>query len=169
MKPHFTIDRLIEYCFDCQTHQWCTRHKSEMYLDYATKMQSAIEAKLGAGSVLMNKFDTRLCEDQTIELDGKTLQYSATPHMGVLYDRCLSFEGDVGTIGNFLMGAFEVYYMGVRIYSKKQSNIWPSIPMVVEKCLNAHADFVKGEDISVYETFAGLKQNELNDMLSMTQ
>ena len=66
------------------------------------------------------------------------------------------------------MGAFEVYFMGVRIYSKKQCNIWPNIPMVAEKCIKAHADFIAGEDISVYETFAGLKRDDISDMFSAT-
>jgi hypothetical protein len=66
------------------------------------------------------------------------------------------------------MGAFEIYFMGVRIYSKKQSNIWPSIPMVVEKCIKAHADFVSGEDISVYETFSGLKTDDITEIMNMS-
>ena len=162
LQPHF----IIEHCFDCASHQWCTRHKTEVYLDYANKLKTALQAK--SCKVVLNQFDTRLCEDQSIDVNGKKISYVPTPHMAILNDRCVSYDGDVGTIGNFLMGAFEVYFMGVRIYSKKQSNIWPNIPMVVEKCLNAHNDFIKGEDISKYETFAGLKQNDISEMLSMT-
>ena len=41
--------------------------------------------------------------------------------------------------------------------------------MVAEKCIKAHADFIAGEDISVYETFAGLKRDDISDMFSATQ
>ena len=133
LGPHF----IIVHCFDCSTHQWYTRHKSEVYLDYANKLKSALEAK--SCKVVLNQFDSRLCDDQAIDVNGKTINYSPTPHMAILADRCISYdEKEIGTIGNFLMGAFEVYYMGVRVYSKKQSNIWPNIPMVVDKCLRAH-------------------------------
>ena len=115
----------------------------------------------------LNTFDRRLLEDQTMKIGDKEVRYSTTPHMQVLNDRVVTWKENTGELGNFLMGAFEIYFMGVRIYSKKQSNIWPSVPMVVEKCIKAHSDFMSGEDISIYETFAGLKRNDVTEMKSM--
>jgi hypothetical protein len=39
--------------------------------------------------------------------------------MNVLNDRVVIWKENLGDLGNFLMGAFEIYFMGVRIYSKK--------------------------------------------------
>ena len=32
------------------------------------------------------------------------------------------------------LGAFEVYFMGIRLFSKLKSGKWPNIDMVAEKC-----------------------------------
>ena len=32
----------IETCVNCETHQWCTRHKSEVYAANAQKVASRI-------------------------------------------------------------------------------------------------------------------------------
>jgi hypothetical protein len=39
------------------------------------------------------------------------------------------------------LGAFEVYFMGVRVFSKIQSGLWPSIPLLAEKCKQVWNDF----------------------------
>jgi hypothetical protein len=39
--------------------------------------------------------------------------------------------------------------------------MWPTVSMVVDRCLKAYEDFKKGEDISTYETFAGLKRDDI--------
>lgn len=36
------------------------------------------------------------------------------------------------------VGALEVYFMGVRIFSKIQSGLWPLIPSLAERCLNVY-------------------------------
>ena len=48
-------------------------------------------------------------------------------------------------------GAFEVYFMGVRLYSKLLTNQWPNSSALAAKCARVYADYVNDEDISGYE------------------
>ena len=50
------------------------------------------------------------------------------------------------------IGGLEVYFMGVRIFSKKLSGVWPHYRLLAEKCKNAFNDYIAGNDISIYET-----------------
>ncbi len=50
------------------------------------------------------------------------------------------------------IGGLEVYFMGVRLFSKKLSGVWPHIRLLKEKCKNAYDDYIAGNDISIYET-----------------
>jgi hypothetical protein len=50
------------------------------------------------------------------------------------------------------IGAFEVYFMGIKLFSKLMSGKWPSIPLVAEKCYNAYASFARDELLDFYET-----------------
>lgn len=54
------------------------------------------------------------------------------------------------------LGAFEVYFMGVRLYSKIQSNKWPNTKLLGQKCKRAYDAYIAGEDIEEFETVAGL-------------
>ena len=49
------------------------------------------------------------------------------------------------------MGAFEVIFMGVLLYSKRKSGVWPNIPMVAKKCAEAYSKYVCGDDILAFE------------------
>lgn len=42
------------------------------------------------------------------------------------------------------IGAMEVYFMGVRLFSKKLCNVWPNNLLVAQKCVNAYDDVVNG-------------------------
>lgn len=37
----------IQTCYNCQTHQWCTKHKEEKYQEYKTKIETACISVLG--------------------------------------------------------------------------------------------------------------------------
>jgi hypothetical protein len=50
------------------------------------------------------------------------------------------------------VGALEVYFMGVRIFSKIQSGLWPLIPSLAERCLNVYNSYINEEDINSFET-----------------
>ena len=48
-------------------------------------------------------------------------------------------------------GAFEIYFMGIRLYSKLLTNQWPSSSAIANKCKRIYEDYVNGQDISHYE------------------
>ena len=43
------------------------------------------------------------------------------------------------------IGSFEVYFMGVCLFSKFKSRLWPNIGLVVEKCRLIHSAFLNDE------------------------
>lgn len=43
------------------------------------------------------------------------------------------------------IGSFEVYFMGVCLFSKIKSRLWPNIGLVVEKCKIIHQAFLNNE------------------------
>ena len=46
------------------------------------------------------------------------------------------------------LGGFEVYFMGVRLFSKIQSGMWPFTPVLAQKCFIAYNDYCQMKDIS---------------------
>ena len=48
-------------------------------------------------------------------------------------------------------GAFEVYFMGVRLYSKLLTHQWPNRTLLASKGARIYEDYVNGEDIAGYE------------------
>jgi hypothetical protein len=67
-------------------------------------------------------------------------------------------NGGARPVQSIAVGAFEVYFKGVRVYSKIASLRWPNTPMVADKCkrlLDAHNN---GEDISEFEHIPVKKQ-----------
>jgi len=57
--------------------------------------------------------------------------YNASPHMTKIFKHIAKFknvsnpEEILGDYPPFELGAFEIYFMGVRIFSKIQSRVWP--------------------------------------------
>ena len=49
------------------------------------------------------------------------------------------------------LGAFEVYFMDVLIFSKLLTHQWPNIINVAQKCVSAYNSYLRGEDIKEYE------------------
>ena len=58
---------------------------------------------------------------------------------------------------------FEVYFMGVRLYSKISTRLWPNNNLVVMKCLKVWNDFQEGKDISGYEYISKKKRMEMQN------
>ena len=118
VTPHF----IIEHCFNCKEHQWCTRHKEDKYVGEAKKIVALLEKELGAGCVLRNEINIGLLQNCSVTTKEKTVDYEVSPHMDALGERILEMPqpgGNIAKLGNFLLGAFEIYFMGVRLYSKK--------------------------------------------------
>ena len=67
------------------------------------------------------------------------------------------------------IGALEVYFMGVRIFSKIQSGVWPNPNAVANRCLEAYNSFEGNTDINDFETIRIARSiREKNDMFSAT-
>jgi hypothetical protein len=50
------------------------------------------------------------------------------------------------------MGAFEVFFLGTRIFSKIQSSVWPNPAMVAKRCVRAYMEFHGTGNIEQFET-----------------
>lgn len=62
--------------------------------------------------------------------------------------------------GNAPMGAMDVYFMGVRLFSKKVSNVWPNKTLVAEKCARAYEAYTAGNNIEDMEHVLPVKQDD---------
>lgn len=58
------------------------------------------------------------------------------------------------------IGAMEVYFMGVKLFSKKLCNVWPNNTLVAQKCLNAYEDVVSGGNANNWEHVKTVKRSE---------
>ena len=62
------------------------------------------------------------------------------------------------TENDIAVGALEVYYKGIRVYSKIMSRRWPNAGMVADKCKRLLEANQKGEDIFSFEHIVVKKQ-----------
>ena len=67
------------------------------------------------------------------EQDSQVEPYEA-PSAAVVEVGSADFKSRFGEVRTINRGALEVYFMGVRLFSKIQSKYWPNAPMVAEKC-----------------------------------
>lgn len=121
-----------------------SNHNGEKYIQYAQDLKSKLIEALPALNqpaclVLVNEFH-------------------ATPLSKSNHDQEIQSRAIRGRITNNIWSlyptqryGFEVYFMGVRIYSKIKSKLWPNISMLSQKCVNAWNDFHDGKGISEYE------------------
>ena len=56
------------------------------------------------------------------------------------------------------IGALEVYFQGVRLFSKIQSGKWPHPELLAQKCKRAYDDLMAGNDVGEYETQLTVKK-----------
>ena len=52
------------------------------------------------------------------------------------------------------MGAFEVYFMGILIFSKKKCANWPNVVRVAAKCVKVYQSYTSGSDMGAFETLS---------------
>lgn len=50
------------------------------------------------------------------------------------------------------LGAFEVYFMGIKLFSKLKSGLWPNMVLVATKCKLAYDAYVNDLQIEQFET-----------------
>lgn len=44
----------LEYCVNCESHQWCTNHKSDKYKNYVAQVKSAINSQIPECTIIEN-------------------------------------------------------------------------------------------------------------------
>ena len=138
----------------------------------ASSVANAIKSVCPNCTVDINTVNIGLLGESQVDIgDGKTRTYTPTPHMGELSWRISQSQNPTNNNGMFTnyttpLGACEVYFMGVRLFSKLQSNVWPSANLLKDKCLAVYEAYMRDEDISEYETVAGLQLQGPEDMLS---
>jgi hypothetical protein len=93
----------IEYCIDCHMHQWSTKHDEEKYYRYYKACKDEIISQYNSIAVYANQIP---------------------PGLKDLYGKKNSFPR---------IGAFEVYYRGIVVFSKLQCGLWPHPKIVAKK------------------------------------
>lgn len=93
----------IEYCIDCHMHQWSTKHDEEKYYRYYKACKDEITSQYNSIAVYAN---------------------SIPPGLKDLHSKKNSFPR---------IGAFEVYYRGIVVFSKLQCGLWPHPKIVAKK------------------------------------
>ncbi|OMJ75195.1 hypothetical protein SteCoe_25707 [Stentor coeruleus] len=101
----------IEHCVGCKTHQWCTNHDEDKYIQYFTMCKNTI---------------TRTCSRVTVSQNEVPLGFQ---------DKFVA-DPNISHLGKYhfpRIGAFEVYFRGKVIFSKIESMKWPNAGKVAEK------------------------------------
>ena len=101
----------IEHCISCKSHTWCTNHDEEKYKEYFTRCQASISRTCYNVTVVEN-----------VVPEGFTDQFITDPN-----------TSKPGKFHFPRIGSFEVYFRGVRIFSKIESMKWPYATKVAEK------------------------------------
>lgn len=109
----------------------------------------------GKYKVYLGSFAYNLAQDgECVLANGSTRAYHTTEHMYNIA-RANPMQVPMDTefpLRRMPIGALEVYFMGVRLFSKVQSGVWPNAARVAERCLGAFNDYENQQDISDYET-----------------
>ena len=72
--------------------------------------------------------------------------------MGQEYE-LIPVKGNIFDMMNFApnRGAFEVYFMGIKLFSKIQCKMWPNIPILADKCVKCYRAYVKNQSLDQFE------------------
>ncbi len=68
-----------------------------------------------------------------------------------LADKCKLEKEYLMILSKIPFGAFEIYFMGVRLFSKNLSKNWPNVDDFVEKFNRILRDYNDGGNIQKYE------------------
>jgi hypothetical protein len=55
------------------------------------------------------------------------------------------------------IGGLEVYFMGVLLFSKEKSKLWPNVLKIGQKCGNCYNDYIYGSSIAPYQYAVKIK------------
>ena len=143
MDPNFMIVR----CANCTDHQLTLRHDEQIYAQHAYQLQEQLLTI--SKNVTINQFDIRLMS--RCQIGG--IDYLPNWEMQRLA-KSLKPSHTNKNFWNFRtipVGAFEVYFMGVKLHSKLITMKWPNISMLTEKCKIVYQNFVDGIDIECHQ------------------
>ena len=105
----------IEYCTGCETHQWCTYHKSERYTHYLALVKDAIHKHVPDCIIIENDLPPEKSTQLSKKYDKLNNQY------------IIKYKTKKGYASNFpRVGAFEVYFKHKTIFSKLKTGLWPT-------------------------------------------
>lgn len=123
MKPTFTI----EYCCNCAEHAWYTRHNEAKYLKTAQLVETAIKAALPHADMNCRAGLFSFDMLESLPVAGANSAYQPTDHVYAIAERNLHLrpapaagrsEMQWVKIEKPAIGALEVYFNGVRLFSK---------------------------------------------------
>ena len=117
----------IEFCVRCEQHQWCTKHSSDKYQGYFNSCKNELQRFKPGLRVLANEIPPKL-----------TAKYFVRP------------EGEAKVVPGKLafprIGAFEVYYRGIVLFSKLSSGLWPRPELLCDTLAQALEDFRRKDE-----------------------
>jgi hypothetical protein len=121
----------IEYCINCESHQWCTNHKLGKYMDYVNLVKSAINREIPESRIIEN--------DLPSEKSDKIVKN----YNNITCDSVAKYTSKKGGKSRFpRVGAFEIYFKHKTVFSKLKNGIWPSIDKLANK-LRAMVDNIQ--------------------------
>ncbi len=111
---------VVETCQNCNEHGWNTRHDENKYADFFKRMAAAIIARLPDAVVMKNQIpkhylDFEIYNNLIPNEDPSTPFYQQVPRLGAL----------------------EVSFKGMLIFSKIKGSYWPTSDVVADKCPQA--------------------------------
>ena len=131
MKPTF----IIEYCTNCSSHSWNTRHNEAKYLQMAQQVETAIKAALPKADINCRAGHFSFDLLDPMQITGTQQQYQPTDHMFAIAERNLHLRPMPSAnpseptrfvkLDKMAIGGLEVYFNGIRLFSKIQSGLWP--------------------------------------------
>ena len=131
MNPIF----IIEHCENCQSHSWNTRHKPMQYQNAAQGIATCIKEVIPDAVVVFNMVPKEFAMSdiycQLIPNDDESRPfYDVVPRIGAL----------------------EVSFNGILIFSKCLSKQWPLYPAVAKRCYEVAQSAQEGQDIRKFIT-----------------
>ena len=144
LEPHF----YIETCSKCEEHKHLySNHSQEKYTQFAKDLRERLVEVIPdlkcevngkkATKVLINEYHQNMTTDSKVYLKGTAIKY----HNPSDHDRNTIARAKRGKkFGQFHHGygtqryGFEVYFMGVKLFSKIDSLLWPNCTLLALKC-----------------------------------
>ena len=108
---------VIECCQNCKEHGWNTRHDEAKYIAFCKKQAAAIIENIPNAIIMKN------------QIPKNYLHYDLYNNLIQNDDESCPYFQQVPRIG-----AFEVSYKGMLIFSKLKGSYWPNVKLVADKC-----------------------------------